>query len=172
MTEALLSVRPARGDLLFDEGTQVRSELAGVSDAAWAEFVDCMAAAPLSAVSESNALGTFQLMPRRLADFGMVTQLTRSRSPEGRTIWVAVFVPPMTCARFLRSFEEQYRAFVRSMRDYNDRMESGEIRRGEMSRAGALAVLHRAGPRGLQTWGTGVRFPATEAAHARVAGVF
>jgi len=160
---------------MFDDAdaTLLRSEIPGVSDESWSQFVRCMGdPALLSAVSESNALGMFQLMPRRLADFKIVTKVVRSRSPSGRTIWVAVFVPPMTCKAFLRSPQEQYRAFAQSMRDYADRMRRGEIERGDMSLSGALAILHRVGPQGLQTWATGERFPATVEAYERVAGVF
>lgn len=167
-------IHVARGDLFLDDGDEqrVKSELPEVSNEAWALFVEFMAVAPLSAVSDSNALGTFQIMPRRLADFGMVTKLRRARSPQNRTIWVAEFVPPMTCARFLRSLPAQYEAFTRSMQDYAARMSSGEIDRGDMSLSGALAILHRAGPRGLEAWKGGERFPSTEVAYERVAGVF
>ena len=165
----------ARGDLFLDDADApaLRSEISGVSDEHWSQFVRHMGNPELlSTVSESNALGMFQLMPRRLADLGIVTNVQRAKSPAGRTIWVAVFVPPMTCAAFLRSPQEQYRAFARSMRDYADRLQSGEVSRGMLSLSGALAVLHRAGPRGLQTWTRGERFPATIAVHERVAGVF
>ena len=165
----------ARGDSFLDEDheQQIRSELPEVDDASWTQFVRSMITAPLSAVSRSNALGLFEMTPRRLADLGMVKRLTRSRSDEGRTVWVAVFVPPLSCEKFLKNPQTQYRVFGKSMRDYANKLSSGEIDRDpRMSLSGALALLHRCGPQGLETWKSGEKFPATMMAYDRVAGIF
>jgi hypothetical protein len=155
------------------EAVRLPSPIAGVDASAWTRFVGAVASAPLISVSESNALGMFEMPPRRLADLGVISKLSRTRSPAGRTIWTGVFVPPLTCERFLRSPDMQYRVFCKSMRDYAARIESGEIAKDpQMSMSGALAILHRAGPNGLQTWSEGKQFPATQEIYERAAGIF
>lgn len=166
----------ARGDLLLDDeedGGQVKSQLPGVSDECWTQFVRGMITADADSVSPSNALGMFELMPRRLADLQIVAKLARAKGPSGRTVWVAVFIPPLTSDKFLKSPEAQYKVFTKSTQDYAKRVNSGEIEKDDdMSLSGALAILHRCGPSGLKTWSSGLRFPATEATYDRVAGVF
>lgn len=158
-----------------EEGTPIATALSGVSDRAWTEFVRRMAVAPLSAVSPSNALGMFELSVRRLADLGIVGSLVRT-TKDNRTIWCADFIAPMTSDKFLKSAKAQYQALARSMRDYADRIASGEVARDpRISLAGALAILHRGGPSGLKTWfGTDV-FPAmkkTKQLYSTVAEIF
>lgn len=164
----------ARGDDYLDEHEDagLKSALPGVSDECWTQFVKALMTADANSVSKSNALGVFELMPRRLADLGVVRRLKRGKSPEGRTIYVAVFVPPMTCDRFLRSPQAQYRVFCKSMVDYDNRMSKGEIVRGDVSRSGALALLHRAGPNALQTWKSGEQFSGTKKIYDKCAGIF
>lgn len=152
----------------------IPSPLDGVSSEKWTAFVRAMLTAPLSAVSASNALGLFEMMPRRLGDLGLVTGLARTRSPRSkRTIWTGRFVAPLTSDHFLKSPEVQYRVFEQSIVDYATRIADGEIEKdAEMTLSGALAILHRCGPRGLQTWAKGERFPATVRAYERAAGIF
>ncbi len=168
-------LRVARGDSFLDDGdeAQLRSPLDGVDDQRWTQFARGMVAARPGDVSPSNAVGMFLIMPRRLADLGLVRGTQRTRSPEGKTIYVAAFVPPLTCQRFLADPEIQYLVFCQSICDYDERMRSGEIERVPgMSRSGALAVLHRCGPHGMKTWAEGDRFPQTQAAFDRVEGIF
>jgi hypothetical protein len=147
------------------------SELPGVSDEAWAEFVRGMATQQVSSVSEGNALGMFELTPRRLTDLGYVQGLQRA-CVNGRTMWVAKFIN-MTSAKFLRNPKVQYVAFSKSMQDYANKIAAGEIiKPTDMSLAGALAILHRAGPKGLETWSKGERFATTEMLFNRVAEAF
>lgn len=165
----------ARGELGFESGAALLSPLSDVSDDAWAGFVRTMATGALGAVTSHNALGLFELSPRRLADLGYLSKrhLKRRKSAAGKTIWTSVFVPPLTSDQFLSSPWLQYRAFTESMRDYASRMAAGVIEVPEgMSRAGALAVLHRAGPGGLSSWARGKRLPATERLLSAVEGIF
>lgn len=168
--------RVARGDTLLDDGDEAKlpSALPGVEDEKWTQFVRGMIVAKPEEVSPSNAVGMFFIMPRRLADLGVVSEPQRQTSPvSGRTVYVATFVAPLTSDKFLKNPDEQYRVFCQSMKDYADKMSRGDIERdGDMSLSGALAVLHRAGPTGLDSWSRGDRFPATEAAYDRVAGIF
>lgn len=169
----------ARGDSLLDVDEEGRDEtvdspLEGVDDVVWTQYVRLMIVAPVSAVSASNALGMFGMMPRRLADLGMIKKLKRQQSNANKTIWAGEFISPLTANKFLKNPQLQYIAFARSMKDYDRKMESlGEIARDpSMSRSGALSILHRAGPSGLKTWASGNRFPSTVDAYERVAGVF
>lgn len=162
-------------DNVLDAYSSLPSALPDVSDGAWAEFVRRMARASLDAVSEANALGMFELQVRRLADLGYVDSksVARRQSRRGRTIWVARFIAPMTCAKFLRSPQAQYRAFCRSMIDYATKMSDGVIvRPARMQLAAPLAILHRAGPHGLVSWSRGDRRPETEALVKRVEELF
>jgi hypothetical protein len=164
----------ARGDSLLDDGEEacLKSALPGVSDEAWTSFVRCMATAPHDAVSDANTLGMFEMTPRRLEDLGIVKKLKRGKK-SGKTVWLAVFVPPMTCDGFLKSPEAQRKVFARSMQDYTKKMSAGEIKKDPaMSTSGALAILHKAGPGGLKMWASGDRFKATQEAYDRVSGLF
>lgn len=175
MSEIVNELLVARGDALVDvDATALSSPLQGVTDEAWSRFVRASITAPLTAVSKSNALGMFELTPRRLTDLGLVCALRRGRSPsDGRTIWVARFVPPMTAHRFLRSPRAQYNAFCVSIVDYAKVIRDGKIvRDATMSLSGALAILHRAGPSGLARWTEGARHEVTVAAYERAAGAF
>lgn len=166
----------ARGDtLLDDEPVILNSAIPGISDEAWTKFVRACATAQVSDVSPSNALGMFEMMPRRLADINYVEGLARKKGKSDRTVWVARFIAPMTSAKFLSSPDEQYIAFAKSMRDYAEKLVSGEIslpKDEEMSLSGALAVLHRGGPSGLKTWDCGERFSATVDAYKRCKDIF
>lgn len=149
------------------------SFLQGVSDEAWTEFVRNMATGSPLTVSDSNALGMFEIMPRRLADLGLVFRLSRSKSSKGRTIWVGSFIPPLKCSNFLKNPSIQYKVFCKSIKDYDDKINNGIIKKDTgMSRSGALAILHRAGPRGLDAWNEGKRFSFTEEIYNRVARLF
>lgn len=169
----------SRGDSRMDDDDTVllASEVEGASDEQWTEFVRRMISARLTAVSASNALGMFEMMPRRLADFGYVTQLQRAQpkrdNGKKRTIWVGKFVAPLTSKAFLRSPRAQYQVFCQSMRDYVRRIESGEIEPcDDLTLSGALAVLHRIGPHGCARWSAGDRFTDTIAFVERVDEVF
>lgn len=165
----------ARGDTLLDEGDEakLKSELPGVSDECWTQFVRAMATQKPDEVSPSNGVGMFALTPRRLADLGLVKNLTRKKAPSGRMVYTAIFIAPLTSDKFLNSPQIQYRVLCASVKKYADQMDSGEIEKDpDMSKAGALAILHRAGPNGLNTWENGERFPATQDAVDRVDGLF
>lgn len=151
-----------------------RSPITHVSDAAWEHFCNLMVQAPSDAVSPANNLGMYELTPRRLEDLGIVKRLTRARHPKsGRTVWVADFIEPYSAERLLASPQLQYLCFACSMLDYAERMKKGAlVRPKKMSLAGALAILHRMGPRGFESWARGPRLPETEALFTRVEGVF
>lgn len=154
----------------------IPSPLPLVSSTAWSTFVRRMAVASVGAVSDSNALGTFELLPRRLADLGLMRDLKRGRNGK-RTVWTGEFVGPMTQDEFLNTLRLQYEAFVASMLDYFSKLCDGELDIGsaelsELTISGALAILHRAGPSGLKSWMSGNRFSATEECYNATRGIF
>lgn len=156
----------------------LESELDGVDDEAWTEFVLAMKTQEPSAVSASNEYGMFALKPRRLADLGLVKNLSNARSGK-RMVWVGDWVPPLTEKLFLATPRLQYKAFAASMQRYATGIADGSItmpdggRPEDMTLSGALAILHRAGPSGLKTWGDEAkRFPATIDLYAKVNGTF
>jgi hypothetical protein len=150
--------------------TPIRSALPGISDKAWSQFVRVMITAQPGTVGESNEVGMFSIMPRRLEDLGVVSGLSRGRASNGRTIWAAEFVEPLTSSGFLKSVNAQYRVFSDSMRDYFAKIMSGEIAKDPaMSLSGALCLLHRAGPKALSSKR---RFSDTQAAFQRADGIF
>ena len=159
------SATRVRGDLPFVLG----SPLSGVSDEDWTCFALLVRSAPVRAVSAANAIGMFEITPRRLADLGLMTNLESARAPSGRTVYVGEFVKPWSLGRFLSNPKAQYAAFTQSMKDYFARLPA--VMPAGLSRSGALAVLHRVGPQGLETW-CERRFPNTEAFVEKVNGIF
>lgn len=151
-----------------------------VSDEKWTEFVNAMRTAELGDVSDSNALGAFEMKMRRLGDLGLVKNLRCVRSPDtNRLIWEGDFVSPMTAKRFLSDPDAQYRAFSDSMRDYRKRIKKREIPWPEgglvdgTTFSGVLAILHRAGPKGIANFADPEkRFPETEELYNKVNGIF
>lgn len=148
----------------------LRSPLEGVSDEAWSTFVSASLTAKFDAVSPSNHLGAFEMTPRRLQDLGFLYGVKKTQSKKsGRSIWVGKFIPPLTDKAFLKNPQIQFAIFKASMTDYSRRIAAGEIQLPPgIGLAGALAILHRAGPAGLK----GRRFESTQAAFEKVSGLF
>jgi hypothetical protein len=170
----MLMMPIARGDVAVNIESY-RSPLPGVSDEAWAKFVYICATAPRRHVSASNAYGMFEMFPRRLADFGLVTNLRRARAASGRVVWEGDFVAPLTAELFLSSLRAQYRAFCLSIVDYAERIARGHIKvsaAAGLTLSGVLALLHRAGPHGVESWTKGKCFETTRSLVERAHGVF
>ena len=146
------------------------SPLPNVSDSAWTQFARVMMTSRSCAVSKSNALGAFEFTAKRLADFGLVEKLKHTKSKKsGRTIWKAVFIAPLTSDAFLRNLSLQYRVFMTSMLDYNSKISSNTVKIPDgATLSGALAVLHKAGPHGLN----GPMFEATKSLFEKANGIF
>ena len=162
------ALRPFRPD-----GRVLKSELAGVSNEAWTDFVLSMRAGALDAVSASNGLGMFDLRYKRLADLGLVENVRYKRDPiTNRSVQVADWIAPMTREGFLKSARDQYKAFVLSMRAYAGALQSGALPAPPgVTLSGALAILHRGGPSALRKWGE-QQFEQTRDLVKRVNGVF
>ena len=151
----------------------VASPLPGVLDTAWEKFLYALdTGAPIGATSPSGGLGSFDLRPRRLAELGLMSKLSYARGAPGkREICVGEFVPPMTRERFLSDVMVQNDALIASMVAYDEDLTTGELVRPEgLSRAGALAILHRGGRGALTKWPE--MFDDTAALVARCEGCF
>jgi hypothetical protein len=151
----------------------------GVSDEDWTVFVKAMHTAMPSAISSTNAMGMFEMKPKRLADLGIMHNIKCTRSPTtGCMAWVGDFVSPLTAKSFLGTPRLQYQALCSSMKDYVQRLRDGSISHEDvpedLTLSGVLAILHRLGPQGLRTWNdtSKPRFEGTEALVARANGVF
>lgn len=155
------------------------SPIRGVSDKAWTRFVSCMRTAEPRAISASNALGAWEMKPRRLSDLGRMKELSSVRSPSGRMAWTGEWVPPLTTDAFLSDQKEQYRTFSESMTRYVAGLRDGSIKRPKdgvkrgTTLSGVLAILHRAGPQALAQWNIDERrFPDTVALFEKCNGIF
>ena len=162
----------ARGDSPSD--SHFPSPLVDVTASEWTAFVRAMRTADLGSVSASNALGMFEMKPRRLAELGVLTDMRSCRSPAGRRVHTGTFVLPMTERRFLADPGVQYDTFKRSMAEYSSRIRTGDIALSEgVSLSGALAILHRSGTGGLAGWADSEkRFSETVALWERAEGIF
>lgn len=176
---AMLQPAAAPLALVSDPPRFLKSELEGATDAQWTEFVLAMKTQDPGAVSASNELGMFALKARRLADLGLLTNLTNARSPMGRMVWVGQWKAPLTQEKFLGSPKAQYAAFCTSMKRYIAGLKDGSVQMPDdglpedLTLSGVLAVLHRCGPSGLRTWNdVDDRFPATVALVERTNGIF
>jgi len=157
--------------LATEEKRFLKSELPGVSDEEWTQFVLAMKTANLNEVSDSNAYGMFEMKPRRLVDLGLMKSVkpVNARST-GHMAWKGEWKSPLSEKGFLESAEVQYRAFSESMKRYAKALEK---RPNDMTLSGALAVLHRCGPNGLVIWGDeDRRFPDTVALFDATNGLF
>lgn len=142
-------------------------------DELWTIFVLAMKTSEPTAISASYELGMFGMKPRRLADLGLMKNVKSSRSASGRLVWIGEWTPPLSEKKFLSNSQIQYRAFCESMKRYVRCIMDGLVSVPEdMTLSGALAVLHKRGPKGLETWGTTEQFPATVALFERVNGIF
>jgi len=156
----------------------LQSEIEGVSDEAWTNFVLSMKTALPNAVSASGAFGMFEMRPRRLADLGITKNVVPVNSPTRRMMWIGEWVPPLTEEKFLKSPKIQYETFVNSMKNYDAGMADGSIKAPEywpeeMTWSGALAILHKCGPSGLVTWADEERrLPATLDLYYKTNGLF
>lgn len=158
----------ARGDAPSPRAIPpIHSPLSGVPDAAWTRLVCTLETAPLRHISESNGLGCYEMRPRRLGDLGLMTDLHIARRGK-RQIWEGTFVPPLTQIAFLANPILQYSALAESIARYDVNL--NDLPEG-VSRSGALAILHRAGPSGLTSW-MRTRIPSTERLFERTNEIF
>jgi uncharacterized membrane protein YjjP (DUF1212 family) len=156
---------------LAQSEVQLPSPLPEVDAGAWTTFVRAMMTATTTHVSASNALGAFEMTPRRLQDLGVLSELKRTRSIKSRrVIWAAnKEIDHESAKKFLRSISMQMKIFERSMVDYASKLSAGAVKLPDgCSLSGALALCHRAGFAGLSA----ARFPATQDLYQRANGIF
>lgn len=127
-----------------------RSPLDGVSPEAWVAYARAMEVQPVWAVSASGGLGAYAMRPQRLVELDVMRDggLTRRGRRQVRR---GELLPAY--ADFLANPRAQRAVFVRSNLLYDRAMASGDLQRPVLlSRAGALAVLHRGGRGALAGW--------------------
>lgn len=137
-----------------------------VSDQEWSHFVNTLSTSTLANVSPTNDLGMFDFKVRRLADLDAITNLRRIKHGT-RWVWSGTFKKPLTSDAFLKSLHLQYQFFCLSMKEYYKTLDRSKLLNG-MPLLGALTILHRAGPQGLDSWNCGKRFTFTETLYNRV----
>lgn len=157
----------------------LHSEIPGIPDDSWTDFVLAMKTAQPGSISASNAYGMFEIKPKRLADLGLIKNVKCKRSTSGRMVWTGEFVSPHTLKSFLKSPKLQYETFCKSMQLYVKGLADGSIPRPEgglpeeLTLSGVLAILHRAGPKGFAKWNDEAsRFEDTVALVNKTNGIF
>lgn len=145
-------LRGAAALSLVLDGARLRSPLDGVTDQAWARFVDALTIdddkgpnhgkpRPFNACTHAGGLGCFGILPRRLVDIDVARDV---RVVDGKTI--AIGVDPS-----FRNPLAQRDALAESMRRYDAEIAKITLPT-EMSRSGALSLYHRLGPEALAKW--------------------
>ena len=157
----------AKGDIPTTN-TLIKSVLNGVSDETWTEFVHALSTQDLSTISDSNSYGCFEMRPRRLADLGLMVELKRTKKGK-REVYEGVFTTPLTKQKFLSNPIVQYNAFASSIEKFDANLP--DVLPKGLSRSGALAVLHRAGPSALKAWERN-KMPSTVAFLQRANKIF
>lgn len=160
-----LQVEPRK---LVDGWPLLSSPFEGVSNEAWTALYSVLASSndgvprAIDYRGVCGALGMFAINPRRLVDVGLATSVRR----RGR-LTTAVFKLPHAEVKFLSNPLTQREVLVKSLKQY---LVSLSLPVG-MSRSGALALLHCAGPNGIAEW---QRRPltATTALMRRADGIF
>ena len=167
----------ARGDVLFATRSDIHSPLQGVSNEAWTRFVTALETQTLSTISSSNALGAYEMRPRRLQDLKMMTNLHVIRKPvpgsdTPRQIWEGDFIPPYTLKKFLSDPVLQYTTLVKSVLEHDKEL-AKRTYPSEITRSGALALLHRGGWSMFDSWSNPKkRFSSTNYLFLKTNGVF
>jgi hypothetical protein len=149
---------------------QLKSPLAGVPDGAWEKFVKALEVQPIKAVSESGGLGSYDLRPRRLVELGFAKNLRSKRTDKGRQVYECDLAAPMTSDRFLKDPIVQYNVLAKSIAKYAEDLDRGAIKKPDVSKAGALAILHVGGRGALQSWPE--LFENTRAVYEAAQGAF
>lgn len=176
-------------------GVFYASPFPGVSDDAWAYFVERMAVGDTKTISPQFKLGRFGYSMRRLCDLGLCCN-PRQTKYQGRTVWVAEWMPGLSQSVFLSSPDLQYQTFLQDMTDgaayllasYYAPAGGADVigapgHDGKpVTLSGLLAVAKLASPTGLAQWlidavdEDGVherkKFPATTDAYLRTNGIF
>lgn len=171
--------------LLVERSTYTyRSPFPKVPDAKWTRFVNCSKTASPYLVTASFNFGLFGFGVRRLCDLRLMSKPQQIEF-KGKRVWSADWVAPWTLKRFLVDTASQYRLFVASNVDYGSRIVLtpklrqclGAVIDGQkVTLSGLLAVCHKAGFVGAQSWVGSQRdrqkFAATTAAFNRCNGIF
>jgi hypothetical protein len=158
------------------------SPLQGVTDSQWQQFCRKMGDPKnVNSISESGHIGFFRFSCPRLQELGyaVAARRTEPAKPGGKRPWTADLLD----AGFLQSGRSQLGAFELSCGDLASKIKAAnlldarpEIDGQRATLSGLLAVAHRAGFKGLQSWmkhpPDRVRYPNTTKAFKDANGVF
>lgn len=153
------------------------SPLEGVSDDDWTKWVLVMRTSDPNAVSNSNALGMFAFKLRRLEDIGLMRNVAPINARKtGHMGWTGEWIAPLSQDAFLNNPSVQYRALAASSQLYTMALADGDIAKpsdDKISLSGALALLHKCGPRGFEQWSDeSKRKPSTVALYGAANEIF
>jgi hypothetical protein len=158
------------------------SPLDGISDEDWSHFAGLLED-PHNKVNDRWELGIFKIGARRLVDLGMAKD-PRQVQRDGKSVWIADFIPPLSMQIFVNDEHLQYDTFVKEMqylsRGIEERGTKGKIPLSihgvSPTRSGLLAVAKLAGLQGLDSFmkdnGDWDKFPNTRDAFLKANGVF
>jgi len=161
----------------------VESPIPGVSDAQWKAYLRALSDPNhQKKVSARNSLGAFFFTYPRLEDLGLVRNV-RKVDKNGKQVYTGDFVPPLTLAKFLAEAPLQVKAMELSAKDYLPKVKNvlggyvgTQVEGQAVTLSGILAVAHRAGFKGAQSWFKDPRdrtkFPNTTAAYKAANGAF
>lgn len=124
----------------------------------WNQYVSVMMGRDSKAITPSYYLGLFGFGMRRLVDIGLARNARRGMY-DGRKVWIADWVAPLTLEKFLGDADFQYKAFVKATDQDIKRIKEelpelvGSTLEGKpVTYSGLLAVIKQAGFDGLRAW--------------------
>lgn len=166
--------------LVFGVSEEQPAPLPSIEVAEWKRFAKAFVN-PANAVTETFRYGLFQLSVKRMCDLGLMTNPQPISTKSGRLVWSAQWVEPLSLRSFLADPARQYQAFCDSMRDYANaetvvQSIGREVDGRRATLSGLLAVAHRAGTQGLESWiespAERLEFSHTTALFENVNGLF
>ncbi len=124
----------------------------------WNQYVAVMRGHDPKAITPAYYLGLFGFGMRRLVDIGLARNARRGMY-DGRKVWIADWVAPLTLDKFLGDADFQYKAFVKATDQDIKRIKTellelvGSTIDGKpVTYSGLLAVIKQAGFDGLRAW--------------------
>lgn len=155
--------------------SELKSPLAGVSNRAWARYVDVLAVdddrgpnqgrpRPFDARTHAGGLGCFGILPRQLAEIGVLKEVFVNKGraiadPRDKRVIIFLASPLVQRAALEKLTQRHAAAFAKL-----------ELPEG-VTLSGALALRHRLGPNALAKW-QAHQEPATIKLFRRANGLF
>ena len=152
------------------------------NDQQWNKFVRTLRGPDPKAITPAHYLGMFGFGMRKLVDLGLAKNPTQ-KEYNGRKVWVAEWVPPLTLDKFLGDANLQYQAFVKAMtadaawiKKHAPELIGSTLDGKQVTMSGLLGVSKQAGVSGMMKWATDAKIrsqhPQTTAQFNKVNGIF